>query len=349
MGGTTNDGPVNESGPILFRPVNVVEVYDPATNSWSSKEPLPFYINDDVYYSEYIFQDILPVQVVNGQIFVIASDRVLYVYNPLTDKWSNKAPLPVKEEPVRTHVINEQLYVITQSALYMYNPVTDTWTNKTEMPSSRTYAFSAVMDNKMIVGDYLITTGITNWGSIFSAQLRVRSYNPVTDVWYNGKITDEHIFSNGVTPIIITGDYAPKSIYVLGLESSKEDIYNMKPFTWVYDPIDDIWSTAKTPDAAPYNWLGIRTITVDDVFYVIDCFKYTPINYSPQGYHDNRPFATASPTDSTSTNPYEPERAGYSLTFYIVITTVLAICVIATLFFYIAKKQKNESIKDEYE
>jgi N-acetylneuraminic acid mutarotase len=354
MGGTTNDGPVNYSGPILFRQVDVVEVYDPVTNMWESKDPLPFsVVVEYISVSDETFKNSLQVQVINGQIFIMTFEGELYVYNPVTDKWSNKSPLLVKEEPLRAHVVNEQLFVITQSAMYLYNPVTDAWTNKAEMPASMTYVFSAVMDNKIIVGDFLYTAGSTNWSSIFSAQLRVRIYDTLSDVWYEGKTTDEHILAahvNGlVTTIIITGVYAPKNVYVLGLESTKEDVYNLKPFTWVYDPVDDVWSTAKIADTAPYGWLGSRMIVVDDVFYIIGSgefnFKYVPVGYDSWGYYDTRPSVTAPLVSNVaSPNPSESEPVWSFLTQFVVIVAVLIVGVVTvTLFFYL-RGRKNKAL-----
>jgi hypothetical protein len=146
-----------------------------------AKSLLPVHVENDV-----------PAQVVNGQIFIMVPNGALYIYNPLADKWSTKSSLPGKEEPLQTLVVNEQFFVITQSALYMYNPATGKWLNKTSLPNFMSYAFSGVMDNQIVIGDFLLMQSTeTLWSGLFNAQLRVRLYDPASDVWYEGKITDD--------------------------------------------------------------------------------------------------------------------------------------------------------------
>jgi len=325
------DGTLFPLGPPLLNPLTVVEVYDPLTDMWESKKSLPIHVNQG-----------MQTQILNGQIFIITPNGELYMYNPLADKWSTKTSLPTKEEPLQTHVINERLFVITQSAMYMYNPATGKWLNKTNMPTSMIYAFSDTLDNKIVVGDFLITpqTG-TLWRGLFSAQLRIRIYDPTSNVWNECKTTDEHIFAtnpifNAATMITTSGVYAPKNVYVLGIEAAKEDLMNVKPFTWLYDPIADVWSTAKVVDTAPYI-RGCTMVTIDDVFYIVGRgfnVKYVPIGYDPQGYPDTQPSAMA---------PSESEYAGAFLTWSVVIATVSTVgVVIVLLYFYLRKKKKQE-------
>jgi hypothetical protein len=275
------DGTIYPLGPPVFRPLDVVEVYDPIIDMWESRTSCPINVQQD-----------MQAQVVNDLIFIITSKGELYMYKPLLDKWSTKTSLPTEEKPMQTLVINEQLFVITQSAMYMYDPVTSSWRNKTNMPTSMNYAFSDVIDNKIIVGDFLLVPSTeTIWRGLFNAQLRVRFYDPLSDVWHEGKTTDEHIFAtnpifNGTKVIVTSGVYAPKNIYVLGIEATKGDLMNVKPFTWVYEPVGDVWSTAKVVDTTPY----IREYTmvvIDDVFYIVGSVfnvKYVPVGYNSLGY-----------------------------------------------------------------
>ncbi|MCL2643585.1 MAG: hypothetical protein FWD52_08800 [Candidatus Bathyarchaeota archaeon] len=312
------DGTIYPLGPPVLRPLDIVEVYDPATDMWESKASLPIYV-----------QQSMQVQVVNEQIFIITPDGELYMYNTLTDKWSTKAHLTNQEKPLQSLVINEQLFVITQNAMYLYDPTTDSWITTTNMPTSMVYAFSDVMDNKIIVGDFLLTPSTEPiWMGLFSAQLQVRIYDPTVDVWYDGETTDECIFATNpifmaVTVTMTSGVYAPANVYVLGLKATKENLMNVQPFTWVYDPESDVWSTAKIVDTAPYS-RGCKLVVVDDVFYIIGGavnVKYIPVGYNPQGYHDAQPSA---------------------LTWSIEIATVLIVgIVIISLFFYLRKKRRK--------
>jgi len=329
------NGTIYPLGPPIRYPLDIVEVYDPVTDMWESKTSFTNLCKTG-----------LQAQVVNKQIFIITLDGELYLYNPLTDKWSTKTPLTNQEEPLQTHVVNEQLFVITQSAMYMYNPATDTWINKTNMPTAMTYAFSDVMDNQIVVGDFLLTPSTeTLWMGLFNAQLRIRIYDPISNTWHDGKTTDEHIFAtnpifNAATMIMTSGGYAPKNVYVLGIEAAKEDLFNVKPFTWVYDPIGDSWSTAKAMDTAPYI-RGCKMVVIDDVFYTLGGefnVKYIPVAYNPQGYPDTQPSATEDITSSRV--PSEPTLLGSFLTGPVVVIIVLTVSgvIVASLFFYLRRK-----------
>jgi hypothetical protein len=316
-----SDGTIYPLGPPLLHPLDVVEVYDPLADKWESKASLPVYVHQG-----------MQTKVVNGQIFILTPTGELYMYNPVVDSWSGKVSLPVKEEPLCFHVANEQLFVITPSIIYIYDTVADTWLNKTSMPVLMTYAFSVVMDNKIIVGNFLLTPSTeTLWRGLFNAKLRISIYDPTSDVWHDGKTTDEHIFAtnpifNAVTATMTTGVYAPKNVYVLGIEAVKEDLRNVKPFTWVYDPIGDVWSTATAVDTAPYI-KGCQIVVIDDVLYIVgDAFnvKYMPADYTPQGYPDD-----------TLTSAF---------TWPVVVAAVLTVGAVVgvSLFFYLRKKTTNK-------
>jgi N-acetylneuraminic acid mutarotase len=350
-GTTSNYDPVYTPVPPLSRQIDVVEVYDPVTNMWESKKSLP------------VFVEGMQAQVVNGQIFIITPSGELYMYNSITDKWSSKTSLPVDEEPLQTLVVNEHLFVITQSALYMYDPVTDTWINKTSMPASMTFAFSVVMDNKIIVGDLFNVSEILFY-NMYCAQLRVNIYDPIADVWQVGKTTAEHLFVLGFTLGVTSNVYASKNVYVFGREAPKDDPLNVQPFTLVYDPVDNVWSTAKIAAAAPYT---MRTmVVVDDVFYVIGGSAYH-VKYVPVAYHNTQEYpdtplhvVTPAPSPSFSSSIPSTSDGSFSHTTHepgdvwpvsmmlvVAAAIVLTLCiVVATLFFYQGSKRNK---RDKHE
>jgi len=320
MGGV--DGTIFILGPPVLHQLDIVEVYDPITDTWESKqEALPIYVKEG-----------MQAQVINEQIFIITPDGELYMYHSVTDNWSTRKSLNSQEKFLQTLVVNKQLFVITQTTIHMYNPDKDTWTNKTNMPTSRTYAFSDVLDNKIVVGDFLLSTETNAWGGLFNAQLRVSIYDPISNVWHDGKITDEHIFAtnpvfNAVTIGVTSGVYAPKNVYIFGIEADKEDILNIKPFTWIYNPVDDVWSTTKVLDTAPYI-RGCKIVMIDDVFYMVGGIfnvEYVPIGYNSQGY----------PVDRRSS----------VLTWPIMLVTavLIASAVTVSLTFYIRKKRDKRA------
>jgi N-acetylneuraminic acid mutarotase len=240
---------------------------------------------------------------------------IVEVYDPITDSWSSKASFP-NESAYQAHVVNGQLFVITHyGEMYMYNPATDSWTNRTTIPLER-YAFSVVADNKIIVGDHLSIYSMGG-GTTFSDRLGIKIYDPKTNRCREGKTSpDLTVFVGSTVGGATTGVYAPKKVYVFGLEFNGG--YNTgsgQPFTWVYDPINDSWSTAQAGNSD-------IAVAINDVLYVIGgtaTKQYVPMGYNPQGY---------------------PLEHSFFLTNSVRVVTVLIItCVIVTiLFFYFKKK-----------
>jgi N-acetylneuraminic acid mutarotase len=112
---------------------NVNEMYDPTTNTWTTKAPMPV--------SKYGTTRENPV--INGKIYVTPgldsgfhTDN--YAYDPATNTWQQKQPLVHPRDGVGCGVINNKLYVVggrdvTSSPygiLYneVYDPLLDTWT-----------------------------------------------------------------------------------------------------------------------------------------------------------------------------------------------------------------------------
>jgi len=100
------------------------QVYDPATDSWDTKAPMP-----TPRYG-------LPANVVDGKIYLIGGRtlkegynqgfqllNVTEVYDPSTDTWTNKAPMPNSEGYVSA-VIDDKIYVIGSGETQIYNPKT---------------------------------------------------------------------------------------------------------------------------------------------------------------------------------------------------------------------------------
>jgi hypothetical protein len=77
------------------------------------------------------------------------------VYDVATDKWCTKTSIPISGSTVQTHVVDEKIFVIVSRLLYMYDPVADSWTQKASLPKtvvqSDPHAYSAVVDNQIIV------------------------------------------------------------------------------------------------------------------------------------------------------------------------------------------------------
>lgn len=107
------------------------EVYNPASDSWESKTAMPTPRHD------------LDANVVNGKIYLISGlvqhrwfpnvkgtyelTNITEVYDPATDTWTTKAPIPNAVHDYASTVVNKKIYIISGTLTQIYNPETDTW------------------------------------------------------------------------------------------------------------------------------------------------------------------------------------------------------------------------------
>lgn len=147
MGGNK---PVNRDSPIYVSNVN--EVYDIATDTWSSKTSPPMLVSS--YASA----------VVGDKIYLISgigdSGELTLIYDTKTDSWSNGAPIPQsvwgaaagvtsgKQAPVRIYVIGGYpAFDLVQ----IYDPKTDSWAEGANMPTPRYRVSVSVVDDCLYV------------------------------------------------------------------------------------------------------------------------------------------------------------------------------------------------------
>jgi hypothetical protein len=213
------------------------------------------------------------------------------------------------------------------------------------------YFASTVVDNKIIViGD--IKVDVEPF-SFLTFQTKVLIYDPETDGWSEGKTRPENTaFINFVSAGTTTGIYAPKKVYVFGLEFSTDYSSTIQPSTWIYDPVTDSWSSAKSMSTSR---TGFGASVVDDVLYIIggliDSEGRSSINeqYIPLGYHGTLPSGTSPPSASTVTSshiPSEPESSKSFLTELVVVAIIfltVGIIVIVALFY---TSRKNRLLRE---
>jgi N-acetylneuraminic acid mutarotase len=140
-----------------------VEEYDPATNTWRERSPMPTPRNHTA------------AGVINGKIYVVggrvgaafiglASDiSVVEEYDPATDKWSApRARMPTARSAMGAGVYNGRMYVAggefqdphmmaTFRAVEAYDPATNTWSVMPSMPVSRHGLAAGVIGNRLIL------------------------------------------------------------------------------------------------------------------------------------------------------------------------------------------------------
>jgi len=268
----------------------VNEMYDPTTDTWTTKTPMP------------TPRKSFGIAVYENKVYCIGGSGgggANEVYDPATDTWENKTSMPTRRYGIGANVVEGKIYVIggknasgwIDGVNEVYDPATDRWTTKTPIPTRVSFYASAVVDNKIyVIGGYN--------GSVYVDLTQI--YDPETDTWSNGAPIP--FPAVGVGAGATTGVWAPKRIYVIGATQP----YGISSTDWegnvlevlinnvqnqIYDPERDEWSTGA---ALPIARILFGVAVVDDILYAIggtnsmmfssyitfgDNQQYTPYGY----------------------------------------------------------------------
>lgn len=209
-----------------------VEVYDPQTDRWAIKAPLPVGLHH------------AGVVAVGQQLYVaggytrsglsvwkpVAS---LYRYDPNTDRWSEGRPMSTPRGALALAVVKERILAIggyngeiNVPAVEEYDPQTDQWTAKASLPAPRDH-LAAATDGRFI---YAIGGRLN--GSYSQNVALVHQYDRETDRWTQR--ADLPTARSGITAAILAG-----RIYVFGGEAPGGTF----SATEAYRPATDSWQT----------------------------------------------------------------------------------------------------------
>jgi len=175
-------GGSNGSGSIVY--LATVEEYDPATNTWATRAPMP------------TPRSVLGVvAAANGKLYAIGGQTTGSIilatveeYDPTTDTWATKAPMPtpraafgVAAAPIgKVYAIGGgNAGSVVFSTVEEYDPALDTWTTKAPMPTPRISLSAALAPN----GKVYAIGGLTYPFTFFST---VEAYDPATNTWSTG-------------------------------------------------------------------------------------------------------------------------------------------------------------------
>jgi len=150
-----------------------VEVYEPATDSWTQKGDIPARRGAGF------------TSVVDGKIYAFGGYGGLakvHEYDPVTDTWIQKADMPTRRCALSTSALDGKIYAIgghpgsspysALATVEVYDPSTDTWTTAPDMLTGRCGVRTSVVDGKIYaIGGYMGT-----WVS--SMCLTIEEYDP---------------------------------------------------------------------------------------------------------------------------------------------------------------------------
>jgi N-acetylneuraminic acid mutarotase len=232
-----------------------VEMYDPVTDQWTSKAPLPVGLHH------------VGIGVVDRRLYVIGGytksglsvwDPVatVHAYDPATDRWTERASMPTARGALSVTEHEGKLYAIggydrkaNTSAVEVYDPARNVWATGASLPTPRDHLATAMIAGKVyaiggrIDGDYSRNLAV------------VERYDPPTDRWT--RVSNLPTARSGITTAVAEG-----VIYVLGGEGSG-GTFNQNE---AYDPVRDRWQTMAPMPTARH---GLGSAVVQGRIYVI--------------------------------------------------------------------------------
>lgn len=236
---------------------DLVEVFDPATNTWSTAPPLPRRLHhcaavgvDGILY------------IIGGYINTTwpewyAYDSVL-AFDPATNEWTQHAPMIVPRGEHSAIAYEGKIYVTGGNDRYgsnvsvteVYDPATDTWTQLSSMPTARFHHASAAVDSLI----YVVGGRQGFWGSPNPSIVPIEAYSPASDTWYT--ICDLPNPRGGLSAIGIDG-----KLYTFGGETPGifEEVDE-------YDPDTESWRSL-TAMLTPRH--GTAAAMVGDTVFII--------------------------------------------------------------------------------
>jgi N-acetylneuraminic acid mutarotase len=172
---------------------DVNEVYDPATDTWEKKSSIP-----TPRYG-------MCTNLVDGKIYIMGGglhapypintcSTLNEVYDPETDTWTEKTPLPTSVLHAASAVVDERIYVLGgQAGLFMggwhdhnmvYDVKNDSWSMAAPIPVGCQRAAAGATTGVYASKRIYVLGGFTE--SSYTPQNIVQVYDPENNVWSSG-------------------------------------------------------------------------------------------------------------------------------------------------------------------
>jgi len=229
IGGGTGGG-----GPLFgFPALDAVEEYDPSTDTWKPKAPLPAprAIGGSAVVRNKIY-------VVGGSAEIgwfVTPSAAVAIYDPKTDTWASGADMPTPRIGLAVAAVNGLIYaaggsnrdlgIYSSKIVERYNPETDQWTRVADLPVVLDFVSATALNGKFYVIGGLINPPDQYNGTARSSNAVYR-YNPDTDKW--SRVADMSVERFGHATASLDGQ-----VYVVGGRTSREgpSVTSVEEFT----------------------------------------------------------------------------------------------------------------------
>ena len=232
-----------------------VEVYDPSTNAWTARAPLPVGLHHAA------------AAVTGNRLYVIGGYRqallsawhpvaTVYIYDPEKDAWTERSPMPTPRGALAVAESGGKLYAIggydgerNRAEVEVYDPAGNAWTAAAPLPTPRDHLAAATVSGTIFaIGGRMNQSYARNLPT-------VEAYDPAGDRWTKG--ADLPTARSGITAGVIRG-----TIYVLGGESPEGTFRTNE----AYSPETDRWDSAAS---MPTGRHGLGSAVISDRLHVI--------------------------------------------------------------------------------
>lgn len=238
-------------------PLNVVEVYNPTSDSWEAKSPIP------------AARSQLSACEVDGKIYVIGGSSGptgwipvagVYIYNPANDTWSQGADMPNPRAELALVAVGGKIYAIGgidgtstgSKSVDIYDPVSNTWSKGKDMPTARGTMPAVEMNGKIYV--FGGSNGnVSGWNHCMTLEV----YDIADDSW-------ETKAGMPFSRSHLTGCKLNNKIYALGGSQVGNGISYAEVAS--YNPVLDDWSFEPSMITARE---AFTATVVDDKIYAI--------------------------------------------------------------------------------
>jgi N-acetylneuraminic acid mutarotase len=240
---------------LNFAITPTLEEYDPSTDRWTAKAPLPVGLHH------------VGIGVVGGRLYVIGGYKqsglsvwgpvaTVYAYDPVADNWSERAPMPTARGALSVTVHDGKLYAIggyegraNSAAVEAYDPLRNSWASRAPLPTPRDHLATATAAGKIyaiggrLKGDYHRNLSVTE------------VYDPGADTWSRAR--DLPTARSGITAAEVGG-----RVYVFGGEGPDGTFRENE----AYDAVRDVWQAMAPMPTARH---GLGSAVADGRIHVI--------------------------------------------------------------------------------
>jgi N-acetylneuraminic acid mutarotase len=221
------------------------EAYNPASNSWEIKQAMPTprhgleanVVNDKIYLISGLVPDNRWPNTNVDAYTTYRCTNVTEEYDPSTDTWANKAPIPKAAAHYSSAVIENKIYIfsdhynqnngIYEALTQIYDPTTDTWSDGTSPPYAVDMAGSTAISNSNYKRIYLIGGRSSGLQAAYN-----QIYDLSTDSWSIG--TSLPTARYGLTVCNLDN-----KIYTFGGYQGAYVSVNFRADNEIYDPSQD--------------------------------------------------------------------------------------------------------------